>query len=326
MWSHLTLWHSTFQFLHPSPAAAVGLSASVSLLMGHHSMRCYTTYFAHRSVCFLAKKQRREVGAPPKAPNPETTLRQQIKAATEEPVKEALDAALKKVQEAKFRSLSLRDQKNRLLSQAKSLAEKIDKQTEVITEAEPVEQNPADLEPITGDSLLAILKGVPKDKALGPDGWSFGDLLALGPSGLDKLGETYRVVESICRWPAALSQLFTLQLPKVRAKDAGQRRPLLPVIYRLWAARRKHIKKDWREARRQVGETPVGNGALDEAFGLADWLKEPPPREGRLLLSFLIVANVMRESPLPQRTRAGRCPPSDIGQPPEPYHQRISGS
>ena len=36
-------------------------------------------------------------------------------AATEEPVKEALDAVLKKVQEAKLQSLSVRDQKNRLM-------------------------------------------------------------------------------------------------------------------------------------------------------------------------------------------------------------------
>ena len=41
-----------------------------------------------------------------------------------------------KVQEAKLQSLSVRDQKSQLISQAKSLAEKIDKQTDVITEAE----------------------------------------------------------------------------------------------------------------------------------------------------------------------------------------------
>ena len=32
-----------------------------------------------------------------------------------------------------------------------------------------VVQNPVGLEPISGESLLAILKEVPKDKALGPD-------------------------------------------------------------------------------------------------------------------------------------------------------------
>ena len=57
------------------------------------------------------------------------------------------------------------------------------------------ERSPTALVPITGDSLVAILKGVPKDKALGPDGWSFGELLDLGPSGLGKLGEIYQLVE-----------------------------------------------------------------------------------------------------------------------------------
>ena len=93
---------------------------------------------SHRSVCFSCKRAK-EGGrnpAAPKTPNPETALRQQIKTTTEEPVKEALDAALKKAQEAKLQSLSARDQKNRLMSQAKNLAEKIDKQTEVKTEAE----------------------------------------------------------------------------------------------------------------------------------------------------------------------------------------------
>ena len=55
-------------------------------------------------------------------PRKPPALRQQIKAATEEQVKEALDAALKKVQETKLQTLSVRDQKSNLMSQAKSLA------------------------------------------------------------------------------------------------------------------------------------------------------------------------------------------------------------
>ena len=48
--------------------------------------------FSHRSVCFSCKKAKAggRTPAAQKAPNPEAALRQQIKAATEEPVKEAL--------------------------------------------------------------------------------------------------------------------------------------------------------------------------------------------------------------------------------------------
>ena len=57
---------------------------------------------------FLAKKPRREVGTPP--PQTQPPVPETVKAAAEEPVKEALGAALKEVP-----SLSVRDQKNRLL-------------------------------------------------------------------------------------------------------------------------------------------------------------------------------------------------------------------
>eukprot|EP00971_Amphidinium_carterae_P106331 2106230-Amphidinium_carterae.1 len=62
-----------------------------------------------------------------------------------------------------------------------------------------------------------------------------------------------------------------LQLPKEGAKEAGQRRPiaLLPMIYRLWAAWQKHRVTEWRGLCARRGETPVGTGALDEAFTLA---------------------------------------------------------
>ena len=66
-------------------------------------MRAGSTISPTVRCASLAKRPKREDGPPAaqKAPNPETALRQQIKAATEEPVKEALDAALKKVQGSK---------------------------------------------------------------------------------------------------------------------------------------------------------------------------------------------------------------------------------
>eukprot|EP00971_Amphidinium_carterae_P256446 5091735-Amphidinium_carterae.1 len=41
------------------------------------------------------------------------------------------------------------------------------------------------------------------------------------------------------------------------------------MIYRVWAAWQKHRITDWRALCTRRGETPVGKGALDEAFTLA---------------------------------------------------------
>eukprot|EP00971_Amphidinium_carterae_P153063 3034173-Amphidinium_carterae.1 len=41
------------------------------------------------------------------------------------------------------------------------------------------------------------------------------------------------------------------------------------MIYRIWAAWQKHRVMEWRGLCASRGETPVGTGALDEAFSLA---------------------------------------------------------
>eukprot|EP00971_Amphidinium_carterae_P298175 5924865-Amphidinium_carterae.1 len=41
------------------------------------------------------------------------------------------------------------------------------------------------------------------------------------------------------------------------------------MIYRIWAAWQKHRVTEWRGLCTSRGETPVGTGALDEAFSLA---------------------------------------------------------
>eukprot|EP00971_Amphidinium_carterae_P045929 903615-Amphidinium_carterae.3 len=41
------------------------------------------------------------------------------------------------------------------------------------------------------------------------------------------------------------------------------------MVYRVWAAWQKHRITDWRALCTSQGETPVGKGALDEAFTLA---------------------------------------------------------
>eukprot|EP00971_Amphidinium_carterae_P107590 2130732-Amphidinium_carterae.1 len=73
-------------------------------------------------------------------PRPEQVLTSQLNQATDAPVKQALQDALDKVKpqtvkEAKFQSLSLRDQRASLLSRAQQLADKIDRQCEIVDKA-----------------------------------------------------------------------------------------------------------------------------------------------------------------------------------------------
>ena len=87
-------------------------------------------------------------------------------------------------------------------------------------------------------------KRAPNDKAFGPEA-SFGELLSLGPTALDRLGEIHGLVERSGRWPPPPFPSFLASSSQRR----GQRRPLalLSIIYRLWAARRKQVIQDWRE-------------------------------------------------------------------------------
>eukprot|EP00971_Amphidinium_carterae_P287303 5703343-Amphidinium_carterae.1 len=43
----------------------------------------------------------------------------------------------------------------------------------------------------------------------------------------------------------------------------------MPVIYRIWASSCKPRLLSWRGQRQSLGFTPVGRGALDEAFDLS---------------------------------------------------------
>eukprot|EP00971_Amphidinium_carterae_P241328 4791843-Amphidinium_carterae.1 len=66
-------------------------------------------------------------------------------------------------------------------------------------------------------------------------------------------------------------EMLYLQLPKEGARNAGERRPiaLLPQVYRLWSACCRADVVAWRQLCKDRGETPVGQGALDETFDLA---------------------------------------------------------
>eukprot|EP00971_Amphidinium_carterae_P317819 6318007-Amphidinium_carterae.1 len=119
--------------------------------------------------------------------------------------------------------------------------------------------------------LWEVLARIKKGKALGADHWTISELRSLGLEAIGKLEVLFLFFEQQGRWPDQLRELLYLQLPKDGAKEAGQRRPiaLLPMIYRIWAAWQKHRVTEWRGLCTSRGETPVGTGALDEAFALA---------------------------------------------------------
>eukprot|EP00971_Amphidinium_carterae_P055364 1091343-Amphidinium_carterae.1 len=125
------------------------------------------------------------------------------------------------------------------------------------------------------EGILALLKRAGK-RALGADRWAYHEVLALVRPGehmeaLDRLAEFYQIVETQGFWPESFRDLLLLQLPKAGAVNAGERRPiaLMPVIYRIWASSCKPRLLSWRGQRSALGHTPVGRGALDEAFDLS---------------------------------------------------------
>ena len=93
--------------------------------------------FEKRSVCWRCGKGAEEPGEPanPTAAE-EANLKAQIRKASDNPaLKEALEKALAVLQGQRMEVLPLKDQKAKLMAQAKALTEKIDAKNQVIEEA-----------------------------------------------------------------------------------------------------------------------------------------------------------------------------------------------
>jgi hypothetical protein len=90
--------------------------------------------------------------------------------------------------------------------------------------------------------LKRVIWSITTVKALGPDFWSPHELRELPDSWLAALCELLTSFERAGRWPKDLSRSFVALIPKQGASHEGQLRPiaLLPYIYRIWAACRKH--------------------------------------------------------------------------------------
>lgn len=90
------------------------------------------------------------------------------------------------------------------------------------------------------------MKHIPGAKAQGLDAWSPNDLKALPRAAFDDLAEVLSQVESEGKWPAELPGAIVALLPKGDHGPLAQRHvSLLPMVYRLWAAAKGAILKEW---------------------------------------------------------------------------------
>ena len=113
-------------------------------------------------------------------------------------------------------------------------------------QALPFEELPH-MPPLTGDVFWDVVRRIPRAKTQGLDGWSPDDLEALPREAFDDLADVFTQVEAEGKWPEGLSGAIVALLPKKDDHGPPAQRPisLLPMVYRLWAAARGAILKEW---------------------------------------------------------------------------------
>ena len=140
--------------------------------------------------------------------------------------------------------------------------------------------------PLTGALLWDVVRHIPRAKAQGLDAWSPDDFKALPREAYDDLATVPTQVEAEGKWPAGLSGAIVALLPKKGDHGPLAQRPisLLPMVYRLWAAARGAILKEWfiREDMPPLGARAKGKG-LTRRPG---WL--PPKQSSRLRVGTML--------------------------------------
>ena len=100
---------------------------------------------------------------------------------------------------------------------------------------------------LTGDLLWEVVRHIPRAKAQGLDAWSPDDFKALPRDAFDDLAEVFTQVEAEGRWPEGLTGSIVVLFPKKDDHGPLAQRPisLLPMVYKLLAAARGAILKEW---------------------------------------------------------------------------------
>ena len=101
--------------------------------------------------------------------------------------------------------------------------------------------------PLTGALLWDVVGHTPRAKAQGLDAWSPDDLKALPREAFNDLAAVLAQVEAEGKWPAGLSGAIVALLPKKDDHGPLAQRPIsfFPMVYRLWAAARGAVLKEW---------------------------------------------------------------------------------
>ena len=115
-----------------------------------------------------------------------------------------------------------------------------------------------------------MVRHIPRAKAQGLDAWSPDDFKALPREAFDDLAEVLTQVEAEGRWPEGLTGAIVALLPKKDDHEPLAQRPisLLPMVYKLWAAARGAILKEWfaREGHASAWGQSKGKGADTAAW------------------------------------------------------------
>ena len=124
--------------------------------------------------------------------------------------------------------------------------------------------------PLTGALLWDVVKHILRAKDQGLDAWSPDDIKALPREAFDDLAAVLTQVEAEGEWPAGLSGAIVTLLPKKDDHGPLAQRPIsfLPMVYRLWAAARGAILKEWfvREGHASAWGQGKGKGADTAAW------------------------------------------------------------
>ena len=108
--------------------------------------------------------------------------------------------------------------------------------------------SPMTLSRIEAADLECNIAKMSSEKATGLDGWSVCDLKALPKTCIAQLATLLGTVETIGKWPHALSKARVTLIPKSSGStDPGQQRPITvtSTIYRLWASTRLNHCAEW---------------------------------------------------------------------------------
>ena len=125
--------------------------------------------------------------------------------------------------------------------------------------------------PLSGEILHGIAAHLHVDKAGGLDGWTVGDLRRLPVEAFEELAGVLALVEREGVWPRGLSGAVVTLLPKKGDHGPMAQRPisLLPMIYRLWAAARAGMLKEWFAA---AGHESAWGQGLGKGADTAAWM------------------------------------------------------